>query len=89
MPWFRNHYVCTACAGHWLAERAEKHDDDCPFCRAYDVAPYKSDDWSVLIEPDGETFVVLSCAAITARGPEYRELGRFKSRDEAKSFLAR
>jgi hypothetical protein len=42
MAWFRNHYVCLACEGHWLAEHAEAIEADCPFCRAYDVAPYKS-----------------------------------------------
>lgn len=46
MPWFRNHYVCFACEGHWLAEHAEAVAADCPFCRVYDVVPYKSDDWS-------------------------------------------
>ena len=44
MTWFRNHYVCTVCEGHWLAEAAEVQDADCPHCRAYDVVPYRSDD---------------------------------------------
>ena len=50
MAWFRNHYVCLACEGHWLAEQAEEIEADCPFCRAYDVAPYKSDDWTPIVE---------------------------------------
>ena len=44
MTWFRNHYVCTVCEGHWLAEAAEALEADCPHCRAYDVVPYRSDD---------------------------------------------
>lgn len=48
MPWFRNHYVCTACEGHWIAEHAEALDAHCPHCRAYDVAPYRSDDLAVI-----------------------------------------
>ena len=54
MPWFRNHYVCIACEGHWLAEAAAAQDGDCPFCRAYDVTPYKSDDWTLIVEPQGK-----------------------------------
>jgi DNA-directed RNA polymerase subunit RPC12/RpoP len=44
MPWFRNHYVCTVCEGHWLAEATEAQDANCPHCRAFDVVPYRSDD---------------------------------------------
>jgi hypothetical protein len=54
MAWFRNHYVCIACQGHWIAEHAEAIEQDCLFCRAYDVAPYKSDDWSGIVEPLGK-----------------------------------
>lgn len=88
MPWFRNHYVCFACEAHWLAERAAAEHADCPQCRAYDVAPYKSDDWSVVIEADGDAFVVLECAAVNAHGPDYRPLGRFPDRTRAQAFLA-
>jgi hypothetical protein len=44
MAWFRNHYVCTACEGHWILECVEVQDQHCPHCRAYDVVPYRSDD---------------------------------------------
>jgi len=44
MPWFRHHYHCEACAGSWLAEAEVIVEADCPFCRAYDVAPYRSED---------------------------------------------
>ncbi|HEY4142723.1 MAG TPA: hypothetical protein VGM57_14985 [Pseudolabrys sp.] len=43
MALFRNHYVCAACNGHWIAESAEVLDIDCPHCRAYDVTAYRSD----------------------------------------------
>jgi hypothetical protein len=43
MALFRNHYVCAACDGHWIAESAEVLDIDCPHCRAYDVTAYRSD----------------------------------------------
>jgi hypothetical protein len=47
MAWFRNHYVCLACDGHWIAESVEVLEADCPHCRAYDVTPYRSDDMAV------------------------------------------
>jgi hypothetical protein len=88
MAWFRNHYVCIACQGHWVAEHAATLEDDCPFCRAYDVAPYKSDDWTLVVEPQGEVFVVLECAAANAKGRDYRPLREFPSLNEARAFVA-
>lgn len=88
MPWFRNHYVCVACEGHWIAEHVEAREDHCPFCRAYEVAPYKSDDWSVVVEPADDGFVVLECTQVSARGPDYKPLGRFPSLDAARAFVA-
>ena len=91
MPWFRNHYICTLCEGHWLAELAEPHESDCPHCRAYDVAPYKSDDWSRVIDrtsgSQGDGFVVLECVAVGAHGSDYRPRKRFASHHEAKAYL--
>jgi hypothetical protein len=88
MAWFRNHYVCLACEGHWLAERSAAIEDDCPFCRAYDVAPYKSDDRTLIVEPAGETFVVLECAGVKTQAPVYRAVGSFASRAAARAFMA-
>ena len=88
MAWFRNHYFCFDCEGHWLAEAAEDREADCPFCRAFDVTPYKSDDWTRVVEPRGQGFVVLECVKVNAHGPDYRQRGRFKSRDAAQAFVA-
>ncbi len=87
MPWFRNHYICTVCEGHWLAEHSEAMEADCPHCRALDVSPYKSDDRSRVIDHDGDAFVVLECIDVTVHGPDYKPLGRFVSRDAAREFL--
>jgi hypothetical protein len=87
MPWFRNHYVCTACEGHWLAEHAEAQDDDCPHCRAYAVFPYKSDDYTHVIEPAGDAFLVLECTRVTAHGPDYKKRKRFPTREAAQAFI--
>ncbi|MDO8876062.1 MAG: hypothetical protein Q8M24_02640 [Pseudolabrys sp.] len=87
MPWFRNHYVCKVCGGHWLAEGAESQEADCPHCRAYGVMPYKSDDWTCVIEPLGNGFVVLECTRVNAHGPDYKRRKRFPSREAAQEFI--
>jgi len=88
MPWFRNHYICTVCEGHWHAEAAEAEDAHCIHCRAYDVAPYRSDDVSRVIDRDGARFVVMECVKVTKRGPNWRAVKRFDTRDAAKAYLA-
>ncbi len=74
------------------AEHDAAHDEHCPFCRAYDVTPYRSEDRSVIVEPQGgaqgEIFVVLECAAVTTHGPDDRPLGRFPTRAAALAFRA-
>lgn len=88
MPWFRNHYVCHVCEGHWHAEHAEMQDANCPHCRTFGVTAYRSEDWSRVIDRAGDRFVVLECVKVDARGPDWRALQAFDSRDEAKAFLA-
>jgi len=88
MAWFRNHYVCTACEGHWVSEHDEIVEMQCLHCRAYDVTPYKSDDWSVVVEPQDDGYVVLEAIAVTPHGPNYKPLGRFDSRDAARAFVS-
>jgi hypothetical protein len=88
MPWFRHHYYCEGCDGTWLAEAELVVTGDCPFCSARDALPYKSDDRTFIIEPRGDTFVVLETQKITKFGPDYRERGRFPSSATAKAFVA-
>jgi hypothetical protein len=88
MPWFRNHYVCHICEGYWLAEAAEAEDAQCLHCRTFDVAPYRSDDHTRVIDRDGDRFVVMECVAVGAQGPDWRALRSFDSRDAARAFLA-
>lgn len=86
MAWFRHHYHCESCSGSWLAEAAAVVESDCRFCGARDVAPYKSDDRTVIVERRGAEFVVLACAETAVSTPEDTPLGRFASRDEALAF---
>jgi hypothetical protein len=52
------------------------------------MSPYESDDLTELIEPDGAEFVVLWSPETAEHSADYRELGRFPTRAEAKTFLA-
>ena len=71
MAWFRNHDVCIACDGHWIAEGSEVAEADCPHCRAYDVTAYRSDDLSVLIATETSTEKAL-VAALKATATKMR-----------------
>ena len=52
------------------------------------MSPYRSDDWTLVIEEQGNKFVVLRSAETAEHDPDYRELGKFPTRAEAKTFLA-
>lgn len=63
-------------------------DDDCPRCGARHMTPYKSDDLTTIIEPEGDEFVVLWSPETAEHDPDYRELGSFPTRCEAEAFIA-
>ena len=63
-------------------------DDDCPRCGARHMSPYESDDLTEVIEVCGDQFVVLWSPETAEHDPDYRELGRFPSREKALAFLA-
>lgn len=86
MAWFRNHYVCTACDGHWIAEGVEALDTDCPHCHAYDVAPYRSDDLTAVaaaqtVVPDH------AVAALKATAAKMRGKDRGKDRGKVRPVI--
>ena len=89
MAWYRHYYCCEACDGTWLAEWCDLREDDCPFCRAKDVFPYRTDDWSLVIEEEIDGFVVLASRETAEDEPDYRELGTFPTMEKAHAFLAR
>ncbi len=88
MPWFRHHYSCAHCDGHWLAESAQAVEADCPICGVRDIFPYKSDDWTLVIEREGKEFAVLEAAAAESSHPNYRLLKTFAKRKEAEAYIA-
>ncbi len=88
MAWFLNHYKCARCHRGWTDDWSCMCDDDCPHFGARHMSPYKSDDLTHLIEPDGNKFVVLWSPETAEHDPDYRELGKFATRQQAQAFLA-
>jgi DNA-directed RNA polymerase subunit RPC12/RpoP len=88
MAWFLNHYKCERCGRRWTDEWSCMCDDECPHCGARDMTPQRSDDLTTLIEPEGQQFVVLRSPETAEHDPDYQELGRFQSEDEAVAFLS-
>jgi DNA-directed RNA polymerase subunit RPC12/RpoP len=84
MALFRNHYVCAACDGHWIAESAEVLEVDCPHCRVYDVVPYRSDDLTLMVAAvmgtQDDAVTALKATAVKMRGRPIRSKGRGAAR---------
>ncbi len=88
MAWFLNFYRCDRCKSIWRDEWSCMCDDECPHCGARDMSPFRSEDLSELVAPDGEQFVALRSAESAEDDPDYQEVGRFPTRAEAEAFLA-
>jgi hypothetical protein len=52
------------------------------------MTPYESEELTTLIEEEGGQFVVLWSPETAEHEPDYRELGRFTSRELALEFLS-
>jgi hypothetical protein len=52
------------------------------------MSPARSEDLTELIEQEGAEFVVLRSTDAAEHDPDYRELGRFPTREKAEEFLA-
>ncbi len=88
MAWFRNHYTCERCDSTWTDEWSAMCDDDCPHCGARHMSPYKSDDLTEVVEPEGGKFVVLVSPETAEYDPDYQQIASFPSRTAAEAFLA-
>lgn len=88
MAWFLNYYRCARCRCHWVDEWSCMCDDDCPHCGARHMEPEKSEDLTTVIEQEGLHFVVFWSPETAGHDPDYRELGRFVSREQAEAFVA-
>lgn len=87
MSWFRHHYICESCDGSWLGEAVLMVESDCPFCGVRDHFPYKSDDWSLVVEPARGKFVVLETVKSARHPPDYRRRKSFRTRAQAEAFV--
>lgn len=88
MAWFLNLYKCERCRRRWADEWSCMCDDECPHCGARDMTPYASEDLTELIEQEGDQFVVLRSPQTAEHDPDYRNIGRFPTREQAEKFLA-
>jgi predicted nucleic acid-binding Zn-ribbon protein len=88
MAWYRNHYECGRCGHEWDDEWSCTCDDDCPSCGARHMSPHDSDELTEVIDQDQGEFVVLWSPETAEHDPDYRELGRFPTREAAERFLA-
>jgi hypothetical protein len=52
------------------------------------MTPTTSEDLTTLIEKDGDRFVVLWSPETAEHDPDYRELGRFATEEQAIIFLS-
>jgi hypothetical protein len=52
------------------------------------MTPYKSDDLTTVVHRNGGEFVVLRSPDTAEHDADYRELGRFPTRTQAKRFAA-
>jgi predicted nucleic acid-binding Zn-ribbon protein len=87
MAWFLNFYKCARCKRIWTDQWSATCDDDCPHCGARHMSPFDSETLTTMIEQDGKEFVVLWSPDSAEHEPDYRELGRFPTREQAVEFL--
>lgn len=52
------------------------------------MTPHTSDDLTTLIENNGDGFIVLWSPETAEHEPDYRELGRFRMKQQAIDFLS-
>jgi predicted nucleic acid-binding Zn-ribbon protein len=88
MAWFANHYSCDRCGEDWVDEWSCMCDDDCPECGSRHYSPFDSEDLTEIIVPLGGEFVVLVSPDTAEHDPNYKEIGRFPTREGAAAFLA-
>jgi hypothetical protein len=88
MAWFLNFYGCDSCKNIWTDEWSCMCDDECPRCGARNLSPFDSENLTEILKRDGNEFVAIRSPEWAEHNPEYRELGRFTTREKAEEFLA-
>ena len=62
-------------------------DDDCPHCGARHMSPYTSDDLTEVIAERGSSFVVYRSPQTAEHNPEYSEIARFPTAEQAEKHV--
>ena len=87
MAWFCNYYKCARCGSKSEDEWSCMCDDDCPHCGARHMSPYKGADLTEIVEEHDGGFVVLRSPDSAEHLPDYCEIAKFSTREEAISYL--
>ena len=56
--------------------------------RGGDMTPFDSENLTEVVEQDGNEFVAIRSPDTAEHDPDYRELGRFPTREKAEEYLA-
>lgn len=88
MAWFMNFYRCARCKRIWTDQWSCMCDDDCPHCGARHMSPFDSENLTELVEQAGNEFVAIRSPTSAEHAPDYRDVGRFPTREKAEEFLA-
>lgn len=89
MAWFRNHYECARCGAKWTDEWSCMCDDDCRSCGARHMSPYDSNDLTEIVVVHEERFLVLRSPDSAETSPEYVEVAKFSTPEQAVAYLVR
>ena len=52
------------------------------------MSPFDSENLTEIIAPDGDAFIAIRSPDSAEHDPDYREFGRFPTREKAEEFLA-
>ncbi|PDT92131.1 hypothetical protein CO669_02365 [Bradyrhizobium sp. Y36] len=87
MVWFLNIYRCDRCQKTWTGEWSCTYDHECPHCGFRDMSPLNSEKLDGIDRGGRRQVRVLRSSDQAEDDPDYKELGRFSTRDAAKEFL--
>ena len=85
MVWFCNHYKCERCGCEWMDEWSAMSDDDCPDCGYRHMTPFDSEHLTYIVTEENGAFAVLYSPESAEHYPDYFELARFPTREQAEA----
>ena len=88
MAWFLNFYKCARCKRIWTISGRRRAMTIVRIAARGICRRSTASGSTTLIEKDGKEFVVFWSPDTAEHEPDYRELGRFPTREQAIEFLA-